>query len=98
MDTKLTLKLDEEIIGLAKAYVKKRGTSLSKFIEDFLRESVQNSGKKDAYDIEILPALQAMETGVDYVAKNNLKVKNTKKETNGAYQQKLEEYLKLNEE
>lgn len=42
MDTKLTLKLDKEVIELAKTYVKKRGTSLSKFIEDILRTHVKN--------------------------------------------------------
>lgn len=42
MDTKLTLKLDKEVIELAKIYVKKRGTSLSKFIEDILRTHVKN--------------------------------------------------------
>jgi len=41
MDTKLTLKLDKEIIELAKEYVKDQGTSLSKFIEDYLRRKVK---------------------------------------------------------
>ncbi len=41
MDTKLTLKLDKEVIELAKEYVKERGTSLSKFIEDMLRTHVK---------------------------------------------------------
>jgi hypothetical protein len=41
MDTKLTLKLDKEIIELAKVYVKEQGTSLSKFIEDYLRRLVK---------------------------------------------------------
>ncbi|WP_194851021.1 DUF6364 family protein [Nonlabens antarcticus] len=47
MDTKLTLKLDKEIIDLAKEYVKEQGTSLSKFIEDYLRRRVQPK----SYDI-----------------------------------------------
>ncbi len=41
MDTKLTLKLDKEIIDLAKEYVKEHGTSLSKFVEDYLRRRVK---------------------------------------------------------
>ncbi len=36
MDTKLTLKLDGEIIEQAKAYAKKKNTSLSKLIESYL--------------------------------------------------------------
>lgn len=36
MDTKLTLKLDEEIIEQAKIYAKNKNTSLSKLIESYL--------------------------------------------------------------
>lgn len=52
MDTKLTLKLDKEVIELAKEYVKERGTSLSKFIEDFLRKQVKTKDKEyvDIYE------------------------------------------------
>ena len=58
MDTKLTLKLDKEIIELAKVYVKERGTSLSKFVEDILRQRVSNSiySTKD----ELLPEVREM--------------------------------------
>ncbi len=52
MDTKLTLKLDKEVIELAKEYVKERGTSLSKFIEDYLRKQVKPKEKEyiDIYE------------------------------------------------
>lgn len=36
MDTKLTLKLDSEVISRAKQYAKKRKTSLSRMIESYL--------------------------------------------------------------
>lgn len=36
MDTKLTLKLDNSVIEQAKAYAKKKNTSLSKLIESYL--------------------------------------------------------------
>jgi hypothetical protein len=36
MDTKLTLKLDAEVISRAKYYAKKRKTSLSRMIESYL--------------------------------------------------------------
>ena len=36
MDTKLTLKLDEDIIEQAKTYAKRKNTSLSKLIESYL--------------------------------------------------------------
>jgi hypothetical protein len=56
MDTKLTLKLDKEIIELAKVYVKEQGTSLSKFIEDYLRRSVKPK-QHDFYD-ELSPEIR----------------------------------------
>ena len=43
--TKLTLKLDKDIIEQGKALAKRQGTSLSKMVEIFLRERV-------AYDYE----------------------------------------------
>jgi len=36
MDTKLTLKLDSEIIEQAKSYARKKNTSLSQLIENYL--------------------------------------------------------------
>lgn len=36
MDTKLTLKLDQEVIERAKTYAKEKNTSLSKLIESYL--------------------------------------------------------------
>lgn len=96
MDAKLTLKLDKEIIKLAKEYVAQQGTSLSKFIEDYLRHKIQS--EQNNYKISIHPALKAMETGVDYVKLNNLKNRNLKEEKGAIYDSKLEDYLKLTEE
>jgi len=95
MDRKLTLKLDKEVIELAKVYIKQHVTSLSKFIEDFLRSKVQKSDVRNPYGIELLPELIAMEVGIDYYAKNNLKIKDPKEERNDMYDEKLNEYLKL---
>lgn len=38
MDTKLTLKLDEEVIEKAKDYARSKGTSLSGLIENYLQK------------------------------------------------------------
>lgn len=38
MDTKLTLKLDEEVIAKAKDYAKSKKTSLSALIENYLQK------------------------------------------------------------
>jgi len=35
MNTKLTLKLDEEVVDRAKVYAERRGTSLSRIVEGF---------------------------------------------------------------
>ncbi len=45
MNTKLTLKLDSEIIGKAKSYAKVHDSSLSKLIEKFLRNLTRNNDK-----------------------------------------------------
>ena len=46
MDTKLTLKLDSNIIEEAKRYAKESNTSLSKLIENYLSAITAESTKK----------------------------------------------------
>lgn len=45
MNTKLTLKLDSEIIGKAKSYAKDHNSSLSKIIEKFLKNLTRKNDK-----------------------------------------------------
>jgi hypothetical protein len=47
MDTKLTLKLDKEIIQKSKIYAKERGISLSRLIESQLKALTDYSEKKE---------------------------------------------------
>ena len=47
MDTKLTLKLDQEIIQMAKKYAKNKKISLSRLIENQLRALVEIPEKND---------------------------------------------------
>lgn len=54
MDTKLTIKLDKEVISRAKSYTKHRKTSLSKMIESYL-DSVT---KPDSKKIKITPLVK----------------------------------------
>jgi len=56
MDTKLTLKLNTDIISRAKRYAQHRKTSLSKMIESYL-DSVT---KPDTDDIEITPLVKSL--------------------------------------
>ena len=60
MDAKLTLKLDKEIIELAKIYVKEQGTSLSQYIEDFLRRRVKPENRYELDEDGILPEVREM--------------------------------------
>jgi hypothetical protein len=47
MDTKLTLKLDEDVIEKAKEYAKSKKTSLSDLIENYLQKlTTEKKGKK----------------------------------------------------
>jgi len=57
MDTKLTLSLDKQIIEAAKKYAKKRNTSLSNLIENYL-VNVTNISKNS--DIEISPLVKSL--------------------------------------
>ncbi len=56
MDTKLTIKLDNDVISRAKRYAKHRRTSLSRMIESFLDSVTQN----EADDIEITPLVKSL--------------------------------------
>lgn len=53
MDTKLTLSLDKEVIEAAKEYARKRNTSLSNLIENYL-VSVTAKSKVNADEISPL--------------------------------------------
>ena len=56
MDTKLTIKLDDEVISRAKKYAKKRRTSLSKMIESYLDSVTKSNSKK----IRITPLVKSL--------------------------------------
>jgi len=56
MDTKLTIKLDNDVITRAKKYAQHRRTSLSKMIESFLDSVTKN----EPDDIEITPLVKSL--------------------------------------
>ncbi|MEX2350635.1 MAG: DUF6364 family protein [Flavobacteriaceae bacterium] len=60
MDTKLTLKLNQEVIEKAKFYAKSNHTSLSKLIENYLNSLTQKEQKSE---IEVSPLVSSL-TGV----------------------------------
>ena len=56
MDTKLTIKLNNDVIARAKSYAQNRKTSLSKMIESFLDLVTKN----EPDDIEITPLVKSL--------------------------------------
>ena len=62
MDTKLTLKLDQEVIEKAKIYASEKKLSLSRIIENYLNSLT--SGVSIDKEIEITPFIKSMRTGV----------------------------------
>ncbi len=68
MDSKLTLKLDKEIIEQAKSYAKEHQVSLSKLIENYLQFIVS----KKSEVVEISPLVESL-TGVINLEKEDYK-------------------------
>ncbi|SFB21014.1 DUF6364 family protein [Algoriphagus aquimarinus] len=65
MDTKLTLKLDQEIIEKAKLFASDRKLSLSRLIENYLN-SLTSDQPTD--ELEISPFVKSLSTGVEIPA------------------------------
>ncbi len=61
MDTKLTLKLEEDIIEKAKDYAKLHQTSLSKLIENYLFNIISEDEPKD----KITPLVKSLSGIID---------------------------------
>jgi hypothetical protein len=61
MDTKLTLKLNQEIIEKAKSYAAQKKMSLSRIIENYLN-SLTNE-KVTNHSIEISPFVKSLKSG-----------------------------------
>lgn len=61
MDTKLTLKLNQEIIEKAKKYAADKKLSLSRLIENYLNSLTST---KNNEELEISPFVKSLSTGV----------------------------------
>ena len=60
MDTKLTVKLDSSVIERAKTYAKKKNTSLSKLIENYLGLIIEPNN-----DNEVTPLVKSLSGVLD---------------------------------
>ena len=58
MQTKLTLRIDDELIFRAKQYSKIRGKSISRIVADYL--ALVSSDKHDDDDSELTPRVRAL--------------------------------------
>jgi len=61
MDTKLTLKLDQEIIEKAKHYASEKKLSLSRIIENYLNSLTSDQTNND---IQISPFVKSLSSGI----------------------------------
>ena len=68
MDTKLTLKLDKQVIDKAKAYASSHKRSLSGIIEAYLKTLIERKKTQPDDDIEISPFVKSLRTGVKFPA------------------------------
>jgi hypothetical protein len=64
MDSKLTLKLNEEIIKKAKVYAASQRKSLSRIIESYLQSLVLKKKSHRNKDLEISPFVKSMKKGI----------------------------------
>ena len=65
MDTKLTLKLDQEIIEKAKHYASEKKISLSRIVENYLNFLTSD---KENNDIQISPFVKSLSSGIEIPA------------------------------
>jgi hypothetical protein len=63
MDTKLTLKLNQEIIEKAKIYASQKKISLSRIIENYLNSLTIDSNSENS--IEISPFVKSLRSGIE---------------------------------
>ena len=70
MDTKLTLKLDKEIINRAKLYAESKKISLSKLIESYLQVLTKESSSKET----ITPLVESLSGVIELPKKYDDKV------------------------
>ncbi len=63
MDTKLTLKLDKNVIEKAKIYAAEQERSLSKIIETYLQVITSSKKDKEFEEFEITPFVKSISIG-----------------------------------
>lgn len=67
MDTKLTLKLDSDVIEKAKAYAENRGESLSRMVENYFLGLTQESRRNEGEPRGVVAELAGLLAGAEIV-------------------------------
>lgn len=65
MDTKLTIKLDKNVIDRAKDYASSHRRSLSGLIESYLKSLVYQNNSNENEEIQISPFVKSLSSGVN---------------------------------
>lgn len=73
MDTKLTLKLNQEVIEKAKQYASDKKLSLSRLIENYLNSLTSENSNKD--ELEISPFVKSITAGTKSLIPNDFDYK-----------------------
>ena len=72
MDTKLTLKLDKEVIDKAKEYSISHKRSLSRIIESYLKSLINQTNDTSTEEMQISPFVKSISTGIQLPADKDL--------------------------
>mgnify|MGYP000856031374 FL=1 len=78
MDTKLTLKLNQEVIEKAKQYASDKKLSLSRLIENYLKSLT--SDKSNRNELEISPFVKSLTDGIKFSIPNDFDYKKDRAE------------------
>jgi hypothetical protein len=73
MPTKLTLSINEEVIKKAKQVSRRKGTSLSRMIEDYLKRLSEKEGKKTVLVSRINEIMEPHRKKIKMPVKGNYK-------------------------
>lgn len=73
MTTKLTLSVEESVIGSAKSYAKKTGQSLSQLIENYLESLTQNTSDNDSISPRLKKLVGAVKLPKNFDEKKELR-------------------------
>lgn len=73
MQTKLTLKIEEDVIQQAKTYAARQNRSLSALVENYLKSLTVKESDAQSEEIKISPFVQQMTAGIDLPADQDTK-------------------------